>query len=335
MISAPRQANVRAAANEDFKVRYDNLKKRAWGQILRSSLLNDRLSNQARRKVEASAESIYAMEFSVANIHGFLAGVIQSLPSIYEEMIVDLFDAIIERSSDNVVFYRSWKSNQKHRIGMRIRKSRFIMPRFRLSFGGSLDYESERFLADVDKVWGYLMGEPHGYEGLVAAMKKSDLRSSERIASRYFDVRYYKGVQTLHFYPKSSEVVEKINKFVGKLRQWIPGNMDEANSDFQKQYEGGEALTKEYMVVYETSARNSYGYDRPAIALLRSLKGLDDGETLQLDRMSSAVEAVHNQHGLHCGPALAKAPTAKLICMGEQRTSENSSAQVQLPLLAA
>lgn len=327
--------NVRAAANEDFKVRYDNLKKRAWGQILRSSLLNDRLSNQARRKVEASAESIYAMEFSVANIHGFLAGVIQSLPSIYEDMIVDLFDAIIERSSDNVVFYRSWKSNQKHRIGMRIRKSRFIMPRFQLSFGGSLDYESERFLADVDKVWGYLMGEPHGYDGLVAAMKKSDLRSSERIASRYFDVRYYKGVQTLHFYPKSSEVVEKINKFVGKLRQWIPGNMDEANSDFQKQYEGGEALTKDYMRVYEMSARNSYGYDRPAIALLRNLKGKDEGDTLQLDRLSAAVDMVHTQRGLHCGPALTTSHPVQSICMGDQPHSNEHSRQEQLLLLAA
>lgn len=327
--------NVRAAANEEFKKRYDNLKKRAWAQILRSSLLNDRLSNQARRKVEASAESIYAMEFSVANIHGFLAGVIQSLPSIYEEMIVDLFDAIMERSSDNVVFYKSWKSNRKHRIGMRIRKTRFIMPRFQCSFGGSLDYESERFLADVDKVWGYLMGEPNGYEGLVAAMRKSDLRSSDRISSRYFDVRYYKGAQTLHFYPKSSEVVEKINKFVGKLRQWIPGDMEEANRDFQRQYENGEALTKEYMAAYTSSRQNSYGYDRPAVALLRNMKGLDHGEeTLQLDRLQTAVDVVHGQHGLRCGPALTKAHDVKSIDMFRHISDDAKVKPEQMLLLS-
>jgi hypothetical protein len=68
-------------------------------------------------------------------------------------MILMLFDSIIERSSDNAVFYKSWKSNQKHRIGMRLRKTRFILPRFRVGFSKNLDYEDERFLADIDKAF--------------------------------------------------------------------------------------------------------------------------------------------------------------------------------------
>lgn len=62
---------VRNDANAAFKTRYDDLKKRAWGQVLRSTLLNDKLSNQARRKMEASAQDIYDLQFTAANIHGF------------------------------------------------------------------------------------------------------------------------------------------------------------------------------------------------------------------------------------------------------------------------
>ena len=31
--------------------------------------------------------------------------------------------------------------------------------------------------------------------------------------------------------------MDKMNRFVGKLRNWLPGDMDEANADFKKQYE--------------------------------------------------------------------------------------------------
>lgn len=332
--------SIRDAANADFKVRYDNLKKRAWAQILRSTLLTDKLSNQARRKIEASSGEIYHLEFTPANVHGFLAGVLQSMGDIYQSMLLDMFDTIIERSSDNVVFYKSWKSNQKHRIGMRLRKSRFILPRFRMGYGGNLDYEDERFLADLDKCWGYLHGITGSYDGLVQACRSSDLRTSGRYSSRFFEFRYYKGSQTLHLYPKSAEVMDKMNRFVGKLRNWLPGDMEEANADFQKQYEKGEAFTDEYMERYRKSAHCSYGLDRPHYKLLREVQGRgdDDERCHELDRLEKAIAEVHEQHGLQCGPALASSAPLKAIRAstevagaGGSQTSEPE----QLLLLAA
>lgn len=82
---------------ELFSKRYEDLKRKAWAQIIRSTLLTDKLSNHARRKLEADAETIYALEFSISNVHGFLAGMIQSMGSIYTDMVLGLFDTIIER----------------------------------------------------------------------------------------------------------------------------------------------------------------------------------------------------------------------------------------------
>lgn len=328
-------SSIRETANNDFKERYLNIKQRAWAQILRSSLLTDKLSNQARRKIEASAASIYDMEFSIANVHGFLAGVIESMGDIYRDMVCDLFDTIIERSSDNVVFYKSWKSNQKHRIGVRIRKSRFIIPNFHISYGNSLSYESVQFLSDIDKVFGYLHGITGAYDGLVQGFNTHRPESGERISTRFFDVRFYKGASTMHFFPKSEDVVEKINRFVGKLRHWIPSEMEEANSDFQKQYDKGETYTKDYLEAYRNSARNSYGLDRPAIQLLREIKAIGDEDRPELDRLERAIEAVHDSKGLHCGPALKASTPLKAIAFETVASSHRQCGEQQLLLMEA
>lgn len=305
--------SIRDAANTDFKERYDNLKKRAWGQILRSSLLTDKLSNQARRKIEASSASIYELEFTEANVHGFLVGVIDSMGDIYKDMVCDLFDTIIERSSDNVVFYKSWASNRKHRIGMRIRKSRFIIPRFTLSYSGSLSYEDERFLSDVDKVFGYLMGVSQGYDGLVHGFKANPNAGSSRISTRFFDFRFYKGAGTMHIFPRTEEVVEKLNRFVGRQRNWIPADMSQANQDFQRQYDKGEAMTAEYLQRYREGS-GSYRHSSPAYKLLQAAKRGDAAEdSKELQLLEAAIDAIHEARGLHCGPALEGGSKAKAI----------------------
>ena len=65
--------------------------------------------------------------------------------------------------------------------------------------------------------------------------------------------------------------MDKMNRFVGKLRNWLPGDMDEANADFKKQYEKGETFTDEYMEAYRQSTATRYGLDRPHHQLLPQL----------------------------------------------------------------
>lgn len=108
-------------------------------------------------------------------------------------------------------------------------------------------------------MFGYLHGETGPYEGLVNGFDKNRVIGGERISTKYFDFRFYQGTGTIHFYPASEAVVEKINRFVGKTGNWILGDMTEANQDFQKQYENGESLTKEYLDHYKKSGRHSYG----------------------------------------------------------------------------
>ncbi|GAO73472.1 DUF4942 domain-containing protein [Comamonas sp. E6] len=295
----PDPIDIRKKAMELFSKRYEDLKRKAWAQIIRSTLLTDKLSNHARRKLEADAETIYALEFSISNVHGFLAGMIQSMGSIYTDMVLGLFDTIIERSSDNVVFYKSWKSNQKHKVGMRIRKKRFIIPRFNTWSSGALQYECEQFLGDIDKVFGYLNGISGDYFGLRQSFRKNNVNTSERFTSEFFEYRYYKGSGTLHFFPKSDEVVDRLNRFVGRIRQWLPQDMGDANEHFKKQYEQAEKYSDDYLKAFSRGKSHSY-YERNPVYALTSGR---DSENVA-ERMEKAIDDVLAQAGMECGPIL-------------------------------
>jgi len=143
----------------------------------------------------------------------------------------------------------------------------------------------------------------------------------------------------MHFFPKSPEVVEKLNRFVGKHRNWIPADMEEANADFKKQYDKGETFTAEYLQKANNSSRfGSSDHVAPSYRLLQQLRGQDEGEgNSSLDRLDAAIDAVHEEHGLHCGAALTTTAPLKAIGMGPTASATNQPnvIQEQLLLLAA
>lgn len=328
-------SSIRDAANADFRERYAKLKRQAWGQVLRSSLLNQKLSNQARKRLEASAEDIYDLDFSPANIHGLFAGVLNSLEDIFKDMMLQLFDTIIGKSNENVAYYKSYRSSEKHRIGMRLRKTRFILPRMRPGFN-SVDYEAQGILGDIDKCFHYLHGATGEYGGLVDSIRKNGIKSGVRYETRYFGFRWHAGVQTIHVYANSPEVMDRLNRFVGKLRNWLPGDMDEANADFKKQYEKAESFTDEYLAAYRKGRFSSIGECEIAYRAVRLAQGnSQDEDAYTLTRLAAAIDEVHEQHGLVVGPSLKSSPPSKGIGQSPQALAKSHEAVPQQQLLLA
>ena len=141
----------------------------------------------------------------------------------------------------------------------------------------------------------------------------------------------------MHFYPKSTEVMDKLNRFVGRIRQWLPGDMEEANADFIKQYEKGETYSDEYLKL-SVNSRPTYDRCNPAYKLLRQVQGRDKDEgTPELDRLEQAINDVHEKHGLQCGPALTGKTVLKAIAHQPEAEKERLIADEpeQLLLLAA
>lgn len=283
---------------------YDDLKDRAWSQIIRSIDVTSRLSSAAQRRVEAQFEEIKLLEFSVLNIRSFLCGLADCQGEIQLDMACDVFDAFSRYHSDNAVFYRGWRSNDAHRTcGMRLKTRRFILPGHSTeSYHHGLRWESERLLADFDKVFAMLDGQLEPEISLTSLCRTQfpQLRKGARLSSSYFDIRYYPGIGTLHFFPTRPDLVDRLNRLVGQRRRWLPSDASEVDPAFWSQYEKAGNFDKELRA--EVKRSYTRWWDNP-------LSRFDSSDQSQRDKAHEAIDnalaAVQERHGIRVDFQLA------------------------------
>lgn len=304
---------------KELAERYDSLKDRAWASILRSTEVTGKLSSGAQSRLESEFENIKRLEFTVANIYGFLCGLVCNQGAMQIDMACDVFDLFSKYHSEgNAVYFRGWKSNDKHRTcGKRLKTTRFILPGHgRDSWSTGFGWNTERMLADVDKVFAMLDGKaaPELSLQTIARTRYADLRAGERVDSSYFSLRFFQGIGTLHFFPKDKKLVDRLNRMVGRHRAWLPNSDDQASSGFWQQFDAAEKLDKEVQQELRKTQRNRW--DDPMHAL-----NWKEGEerTKAHAALDAALCAVHERNGIPTDFQIAYKPQA---------------AQ-QLPLLAA
>lgn len=293
--------------------RYDALKDCAWAGILRGSRVTSRLSSQAQRRVEAEFEQIKKLEFSASNIYGFLLGIVESQGDLQLDMCCDVFDQIVKYHSENTCFYKGWASNDKHRkCGMRIRTTRFILPNHSTqSYERNVSWDSQRLLADLDKVFSMLDSKCEPEYGLVDLFNNefAALRKSQRCSSSYFDVRYYAKAGTIHFFANNAKLVDRLNRIVGARRKWLPPEGERVAEEFWLQYDRAEKFDTE--VRSEINKRSTNHWNNPLHKLFYSHS---DEQQVAMAAIDDAVTAVLEKHGIRVDFQLEeKAPQQQLL----------------------
>lgn len=161
------------------------------------------------------------------------------------QMLLDCFDEITKYRPDNRAYYKGWKSNEKHRqLAYRVKMTRFIIP-VRNSYGLGPSWEDLKKLQDFDKTFAMLDGKAqcnYGLYDLFQAMP-NDLKHSQRMTTDYFDVRWYRQAGTVHFYPRSRDLIDRLNRMVGRQRHWLPNDDNAATKEFWNHYERAEKIT--------------------------------------------------------------------------------------------
>lgn len=288
---------------------HEAILKASWQNIINSTDFTSRLSSKARERFMSELNTISQLEFTTKNIYALLDGIVASQGEMQTAMMCDVFDEISRYhwgNKDNAVSYRGWKSNSKHRTnGMKIKSTRFILPMSgSYASSNSVGFESERLLADFDKVFAMLDGKLEPEVSLVS-LSQNELLSSERVQSTYFDVRYYAGAGTLHFYPRDKSLIDRLNRFVGKERQWIPSEEQNVSPEFWKQYDMAEKFESEFT---EEAKKH-----------MNSYPGREEKEKA----MAMAIEIVLERHGIKTDFLLEQkpeTPVAMLPHMTEERS---------------
>ena len=271
----------------EVETRYAKLKDAAWSGILRSSNVTSRLSSKAQKRVESEFEQIKKLDFSVKTIYGFLTGIVESRGQIQLDMAFDVFHSITEYWTDNTVFFKGWKSNDKHRTcGFRIKTTRFVLPR-NGTWCRELDWDAMQRLRDFDKVFAMLDGKVTPEVSLEELFTKhfNALCHGERLSGSYFDVRYYPGAQTIHFFPnKKLNLVDRLNRLVGKHRQWLPPSDDDVTVNFWQGYDKAEKMNED---MQRKIKKGWYG-DSPIKTLMHSRN--EKERQAAVDRIVPAIE---------------------------------------------
>lgn len=247
------------------------LKDSAWASILRSTAVLGRLSSQVQKAAEARFNEIQALEFTPSNVYGFLQGLVESQGELQIDMLLEVFDCIGRYHSDNAVYFKGWKSNDKHRrLGMRLKTTRFVLPGHKAELNSpEPKWGTTRLLADIDKVFAILDGKSSfpGADGkgqvpndLVAVFRQRypELKAGQRVTSAYFDLRFYPRAGTLHFFPRRKDLMDRLNRLVGARRAWLPPAEDLAPTAFWDQYERAEALGAEMQEDLVQALREQY-----------------------------------------------------------------------------
>ena len=169
-------------------------------------------------------------------------------------------------------------------------------------------------LRDFDRVFGLLDGrfDPEkGFApeyGLVDAFTNdaSELAAGCRISTSYFDVRWFPGVGSVHFFPKSKSLMDAMNRFVGRERQWIPSERHEASADFWKQYDFAESFDREVRAEVNKTVSGRTYWGGPIEQMMR---GRDEDEASRAaEGIDKAMEAVQIRHGLDIDNLLDHVP---------------------------
>ena len=324
-------ASVSRQARKAFAADYDELKDRAWMSILRSTTVLSKLSSRAQKRIESEFDQIKALDFTAKNIYGFLSGLCESAGSIQMDMVLDVFDDIVRYHEENTVFYMGWKSNGRHRTaGMRLKTTRFILPGFATeSYNRNLGYSNLRWLDDFDKVFAMLDGKHHeAISGLRAIFEDESsfkrLRDGSRERTDYFDVRYYPKRGTIHFFPRSQALMDRLNRMVGQHRQWIPPHKEQANDDFFAQYEQAERFDSElreqftaaYQRQYPNRSYRSGEWELRQVVHASMQKSSDPDES-SMNAMDEALQAVMDLHGWKPQTAVEHAAAPRLTLGSE------------------
>jgi hypothetical protein len=119
-----------------------------------------------------------------------------------------------------------------------------------------------------------------------------ELRAGKRIASSYFGVRWFRGVGTIHFYPLSQVIVDRLNRLVGRHRQWLPPEGERVSDAFWLQYEKAEKYQAE--LLQEVALNNGNNYNNP----LRKLSQDDTSRQEALEQIGIAMSTVLERNGI-------------------------------------
>lgn len=228
-----------------------------WNALFRNSKFMDKLTSNLRDEYLKTVEKMADYEFSAFNIRQIIDEMDGSLISGVKQTILDLFDKLTAEhswypeSKQNIHYYNGWRTNLAHKVG-----NKAIIPTHGMFSSYSRSTETFRVstaynvISDIEKAFNYLDGGLTQDVDLMARLTTAEREGRTRsIECKYFKIDLFKK-GTTHIKFTNMDLVEKLNIYAAKNKNWLPPNYG------RKAY--AEMTTEEKSVVDSFQSRAEY-----------------------------------------------------------------------------
>lgn len=201
-----------------------------WKELLANPQFMSRMTSKIRNDYSSKVDEMANYDFSAYNIRRVMLDIQKQLLSGVEDSIMKLFETLSEKHAwypeceNNIHYYNGWATNKAHAVAKKVIIPCYgVFREWGISQGNFCAYEAYDLLADLEKALDYLTASP-GDEGnfLERRLNQAERDGVTRnINLRYFKVTFYKK-GTCHITFHEQEVVDKLNIFCARHKNWLP-----------------------------------------------------------------------------------------------------------------
>lgn len=201
-----------------------------WQELLANPQFMSRMTSEIRNDYNSKVNELANYDFSAYNIRRVMLDIQKQLLSGVEESIMKLFETLSAKHAwfpeceNNIHYYDGWATNKAHAVNKKvIIPCHGVFREWGLSKGNFYAYEAYGLLSDLEKALDYLTASP-GDESNFLSRRLDEAEHNgvtKNINLRYFKVTFYKK-GTCHITFHDPEVVDKLNIFCARHKNWLP-----------------------------------------------------------------------------------------------------------------
>ena len=214
--------------NEVVNTYLKDLRLKYWKAFLNRPQLQRQMTSAMSSEYADKICEMSKYEFNKHNIAQVLFDIQSQLVQGVEDSLVELFDKLSSRycteNEKNIHYYNGWRTNQAHAVGMKA-----IIPingfgSFSWNKGQLDEYQIANVIDDLEKSMHYLdKGEIGLSYDVIGAIRAANDNGATNIHLSYFDAKFYKkGTCHILFHDDVKPIIERLNIFAGRKKNWLP-----------------------------------------------------------------------------------------------------------------
>ena len=201
-----------------------------WSALLSNKEFTGKLTSELQKTYRENVDRMANYEFSAFNIKQIAVEMNASITKGVKEAIIDLFEKMTAEHSwypecsQNIHYFTGWATNKAHKVGKKVILPTYVFEySYRTSGREFCKNTAYAVISDLEKVFDYLGGKrPEGYD-LSARLAWAEQGSLRNIELAYFKVDFFKkGTIHIKFLPETMPLIDRLNIYAAKNRNWLP-----------------------------------------------------------------------------------------------------------------